>query len=429
MEVAWQYKDVFLLLILLFLVICSAFFAATETSTMAVNRYRLLHLAHQGNKSAQRINRLLERPDRLLGVILLAGTFSNVVAAALAAVIAIELFGEVAVVPATLGIALIELIFGEMIPKTLGAFYPERFSFAASRILSVLLKLLYPLVWILSSIANGILLLFNVQINKRTLDILTNEEIRTLVNEANGYLDIHYKRILLGVLDLSDLTVDDIKVPKDKIVGIDLEEEWGNILDLLSQTKHTRLPLYHKNLDRVSGIVHSRKAMNLLAEGKLNKYSLMTIADEVYFVPENTPLNIQLLNFRYKKRRIGLIVNSYGDVQGLITLEGILEEIVGESANSSSSSYKTVQRQYDGSYLVSGSNSIREINRRLKIRLPLQGPITLSGLIAEYLGKFPEQPVSLCIEGYRMEVIQAEENVVKWVRIWPTLPAIDHPSS
>lgn len=419
MELLLHHKDFFLILLLFFLVICSAFFAASETSMMALNRYRLHHLVNQGNPIAKRISHLLERPDRLLGVILLGGTFSNIIAAALATVIAIDLFGEVAVFPATLGIAFIELILGEITPKTVGAFYPEKIAFASSGILSVLHKVLYPFVWVANGIAKGVLLLFNIKITKRTLDVLTNEEIRTMVHQANGRLNMSYRRIMLGVLDLSELTVDDIKVPRNNIVGIDLDDDWPTILNVLSQTDHTRLPLYRESMDYVQGIVHLRKVMNLAAQGKLDKDTLISTAEEVYFIPETTPLNVQLLNFRHEKHRIGLVVNEYGDIQGLVTLEGILEEIVGEFTTGLSTAYKRIQKEYDGSFLVDGSISIRELNRRLAMELPIEGPKTLNGLIIEYLEKIPLQGVCLRIEDHPIEVIQVEENLAKLVRIWP----------
>ncbi len=406
-----------LITVLVFLMLASGFFSASETSMMAINRYRLRHLAKKNNRAALRTQRLLERPDRLLSVILIGNTFTNILASSVATLIALHLYGEVAVLPVTLLLALFILIFLEIVPKTFAVFHPERLALPASGILTVLLKLFYPLVWCANTISNGFLRLFNVRIEKKGTDQLTSEEVRTLVHETTGQLSIGYRHMMLGVLDLGGMTVSDIKVPRNDIVGIDLDEDWQSILNQLANAQHTRLPVYMDSIDQVQGILHLRKALNLAATGQLTRENLQNYIEEAYFIPEATPLNIQLLNFRKEKRRIGLIVDEYGDIQGLVTLEDILEEIVGEFTTNLTPSYKNIRRQKDGSYLINGGVSIRELNRHLHWELPTGGPNTLNGLIVEYLETIPNSSVCVRLAGHPMEIVEVEDNAIKTVRV------------
>ncbi len=403
--------------ILLFLILASCFFSASETSMMSLNRYRLRHLVKKNYPVAKRVSRLIERPDRLLGVILIGNTFANILASSVTTILILDWYGEVAVVPATFLLAIIILIFSEIMPKTLAALYPERLAFQASGILSVLLKIFYPIVWCVNAISNGFLSLFNIHVGEKHLDALTSEEVKTLVHETTGHLSVGYKHMMLGVLDLGGMTVSDVKIPRNDIVGIDLQEKISTILEQLSTSAHTRMPVYKENIDKVQGMLHVRKALNLAAAGKLDKENLATCLEEVYFIPEGTPLNIQLLNFRENKQRIGLIVDEYGDIQGLLTLEDILEEIVGEFTTNLVPSYKYIQRQVDGSYLINGSIGIRELNRRLNWNLPTHGPKTLSGLVIEYLETIPEANVGLRLDGYVIEIVEIEENTLKKLKV------------
>jgi Mg2+/Co2+ transporter CorB len=408
-----------LIIILFVLLLISSFFSGSETAMMAVNRYRLRHLKRQNHKAAQRVIKLLERPDRLLGIILIGNTFANMLISTVTTLVVITLFGNVAVVPATILMALIVLIFAEITPKTLAALHPERFAFPASGSLWLLLKLFYPLVFLANGISNTLLKLFKVNFSKKTSDDLSGEEMRTLVFESVGQLAISSRHMMLGVLDLSAITIDDIKVPRNEILGIDLDLPWPVILQQLSSSAHTRLPIFKENIDQVQGILHLRKALNLAAEGKLNKTTLMDIMEEVYFIPEGTLLNVQLVNFRKQKQRMGLIVDEYGDIQGLLTLDDILEEIVGEfTTNLAGAGKKNIQQLRDGSVQIDGNINIRELNRQLQWTLPTAGPKTLSGLIVENLETIPEGPVCLIIEDYRIEVIQIEENMLKRIKIW-----------
>lgn len=404
---------------LIALILISGFFSGSETSMMALNRYRLQHLVKKNNRPAQRVSKLLERPDRLLGVILIGNTFANILASAVTTLLAIQIFGEYAVLPASILVALLVLIFSEVMPKTIAALYPERLVFPASSILLVLLKIFYPLVWMTNTLSNGCLRLFGIKVNKRTVDLLTRDEIKTVLYEATGQLLVDDKTMMMGILDLGGKTVDDIKVPRQDIRAINLDNPWLQILEQLSTSHHTRLPVYRDNIDNVVGVLHLRKALHLAAIGKLSPNTLLTVMEDVYFIPETTPLNVQLVNFQQKRKRIGLVVDEYGDIKGLLTLDDILEEIVGEYTTSFAANYKSLELQKDGSYLVDGSVSILDVNRQLAINLPIDGPKTLSGLVIEYLEMIPPAAVSLRIADYPMDVIKVGENTIKLLKIWP----------
>lgn len=386
---------------------------------MAINRYRLRHLARKKNAAALRVNALLERPDRLLGVILIGSTFANIFASAVATVLAVRFWGDFGVAATTLILTLIILIFAEITPKILAALYPERIAFGAALPLKYLLKVLYPLVWIASEIAKGLLRLFHIKVAGYKIDSLSHEELRSIVNEAVGKSSSNYHDMLLGILDLGKATVEDIMVPRNEIVGINLDEDWNKILTQLRTCEHTRLPIYHGSIDSVEGVLHLRKVLNLFAENKPNKEDLLRAADQVYFIPEGTPLNKQLINFQQQKVRIGLVVDEYGDIQGLVTLEDILEEIVGQFTTDFSATTKDIISQEDGSYLINGTVNIRELNRALGWELPTDGPKTLNGLILEYLQTIPTTGICLRIAGYPIEVLKIEGNSIKIVRIHP----------
>lgn len=406
-----------MIIALVVLILISGFFSGSETSMMALNRYRLRHLVRKKNLAAQRVSKLLERPDRLLGVILIGNTFANVLASAVTTVLAIQVFGDFAVVPASILVAFLVLIFAEITPKTIAALYPERLAFPASSILLLLLKIFYPLVWMANTLSNSCLYLFGIRVTKKTVDLLTRDEIKTILYEATGQLDD--KTMMMGVLDLGGKTVDDVKVPRQDIRAINLDNSWPQILEQLSTSHHTRLPVYRDNIDNVLGILHLRKALHLAALGKLAPTTLLTVMEEVYFIPETTALNVQLLNFQQQRKRIGLVVDEYGDIKGLLTLDDILEEIVGDYTTSFVANFKLVELQKDGGYLVDGSASILDINRQLAMELPVDGPKTLSGLIVEYLETIPSSAVSLRLAGYPMDVIKFGENTIKLVKIWP----------
>jgi Mg2+/Co2+ transporter CorB len=410
-----------LIVILVLLLAVSAFFSAAETGMMSLNRYRLRHRALAGDKTAQRVFSLLKRPDRILGVILIGNTFANVFASSIAAVIAVKLFGEIGVAIGGFIIALIILIYSEVMPKTLAALHPEPVAYGSSLMLRALLTLLYPLVWIVNTISNATLGLFSVTVKGKAVENLTHEELRTLIGEAIGKSSHDYQGMLLGILDLGDVTVEDIMVPRNEIVGINLDQPWQSILAKLEASEHTRLVMYRDSIDNSVGLLHVRKALHLFANQTVSKETLEKVAEEIYFIPEATPLINLLVNFRKQKCRIGLVVDEYGDILGLATLEDILEEIVGEFTTDFAKSVPEVWPQRDGSYIIDGGANIRELNRSFGWQLPVVGPKTISGLIVEQLEMIPETCMCLRIEGYPIEVIKIEANMIDQVRIWPDL--------
>jgi len=406
--------------ILILLIIASAFFSASETSMMVINRYRLRNLVAKKHRGAQRVSQLLERPDRLIGVILLGNNFVNILASSIATVIAMEFLGEeMGIVVASVVLTVIILIFGEVSPKTVAALYPERIAFPTSYFVKPLLILLYPLVWMLNSVCNGLLNLMGFSKEESTGHHLSMEELRTLVYEAGGIIPKRHQQMLLGILDLEKVTVEDIMVPRNEIIGIDINAPLDTIAEQLAICQHTRLPLYRENIDDVMGMLHVRKLLRLFKHDELTREALQQAAQDVYFVPERTPLNTQLLNFQRHHRRIGLVVNEYGDIQGLVTLEDILEEIVGEFTTNPDTLSTDIHPQTDSTFLVDGSITIRELNRIMQWHLPTDGPKTLNGLILNYLEVIPEAGTSLRLEGYPMDIVQVVNNAVKMVRIYP----------
>lgn len=410
-----------LIVILVLLLIISAFFSASETGMMALNRYRLRHRALAGDKTAQRVFSLLKRPDRLLGVILIGNTFANVFASSIAAVIAVNLFGDVGVAIGGVIISLIILVYSEVTPKTLAALHPEPVAFRASLLLKWLLTLLYPLVWIVNTISNATLGLFRVTVKGKAVENLTHEELRTLIGEAIGKSAHDYQGMLLGILDLGAVTVEDIMVARNDIVGIDLNQPWEIILKQLEISQHTRLVMYRDSIDNTVGFLHVRRALHLFAKHSMSIETLVKVAEEIYFIPEATPLINLLVNFRKQKCRIGLVVDEYGDILGLATLEDILEEIVGEFTTDFAKMIPDVWPQKDGSFIVDGSANIRELNRSFNWELPVGGAKTISGLIVEELEMIPENCLCLRIAGYPIEVIKIEANMIDQVRIYPDL--------
>ena len=412
----------FLLGSLLLLILVSAFFSGSETGIMSLNRYRLRHLAQRKHRGARRIQKLLERPDRLLAIILIGNTFANILASAITTVIAGRLWGDAGIAVATIGLTLIILIFSEVAPKTLAALYPQRIAFLAAIPLQIFLWALFPLVWFANAIANGLLKLCKVNVKHTHLEHLSSEELHTVVREAGGLIPVSHQEMLLKILDLGQVTVDEIMVPRNDVVGIDIEEEWHVIVNQLTQSQHNHLPVYSHSIDQVHGMLHIRNAVELLATHKLTKEALLAILHSAYFIPEGTPLNTQLLNFRKEKRRNGFVVDEYGDILGLVTLEDILEEIVGEFTTDTASEHRTIYAQADGSYIIDGAITLRELKRKVGWELPTHGPNTLSGLIIDYLQVIPQSGTSLLLASYPIEVIQVEDNMVKTVKISPRLP-------
>jgi Mg2+/Co2+ transporter CorB len=407
--------------IVAFLIVLSAFFSGSETGLLSLNRYRLRHLAKIKHPAAMRAEKMLQRPDRLIGLILLGNNFVNILASSISTLIAMRLFGEAGIAIGAGVLTLVILIFAEVTPKTLAALHPERFAFPASYILNPLLWVTYPFVWVINLFTNALLKMLGVDPREGGTQHLTAEELRTVVNEAGALIPRRHQKMLVSILDLEKVTVEDIMVPRNEIFSVDLDDEWEDILKLVTSSAHTRIPACRDGIDNILGLIHIKRILPLLTQGSLNKETLESHLHEPYFVPEGTPLNQQLLNFQRQKRRIGFIVNEYGDIQGLVTLEDILEEIVGEFTTDPASNIREIHPQDDGTFLVDGGVNIRELNRIMHWELPTEGPKTLNGLVLEYLETIPEPGTSLLLAGYPVEIVQTTTNSVKMVRINPAL--------
>ena len=405
---------------LVVLVILSGCFSGSETGMMALNRYRLRHLARGGHRGARLASRLLERPDRLIGLILLGNNFVNIAASSLATVLALRLLGEAGIAVAAGLLTLVILIFAEVAPKTFAALHPERVAFPAAHVLTWLLVVLQPLVLAVNWMANGVLHLLRLTPAGANRDALTREELRTVVAEAGALIPRRHRQMLMSILDLEKVTVDDIMIPRQEINAIDLEDPPSEILEQIMHTQHTRIPLYRGDINEIEGILHLRRVVTPPGEDDLVEY-LRTQAGEPYFIPAGTPLSAQLLNFQRAQERMGLIVDEYGEIEGLATLEDLLEEIVGQFTTDPTAYSSDVHPQTDGTYLVDGSANIRELNRAMHWELPTEGPKTMNGLIIEHLGAIPEPGTSLMIEGYPIEIMQVAGNAVRIARIIPSL--------
>ena len=398
------------------LVVLSAYFSGSETAMMAMNRYRLKHLANEGHGGARRASRLLERPDKLLSVILIGNNFVNFSAASIATLLALKLFGEAGIAIAPVACTLIYLIFSEVAPKTVSAAYPEKIALPSSYILNILMWILYPMVWLVNGTANGLLRLAGFRPENAIEDNLSHEELRTVVFEG-AQIAAHPQNMMLGVLDLDKVTVEDIMVPRTEIFGIDLEDDLEDIVLQIRASQHTRLPVFNNDIDKIIGVLHMRNAAKLLTQDTLSKALILQGADEPYFVPENTPLQTLLFNFQQQKQRIGLVVDEYGDIQGIVTIEDILEEIVGEFTTDLANTSIDIHPQDDGSFMIDGGAHIRLINRQLNWHLPQDVPKTLNGLITEYLETIPEANIGLVIDGYRIEIVQIQDNMIRTARL------------
>ena len=401
---------------ILVLTVLSAYFSSSETAMMTLNRYRLRHLVKQKHRAARKANRLLRRPDRLLGVILIGNNFVNFLAASVGTVIGLRLFGDSGVVLAPIAMTIFFLIFAEVTPKTIAAHTPERLAFASVYILDPLLKVMRPLVWFTNTISNALVRPFVKSKEPPGGAPLTADELRTVVDES-ARIPGQHQDMLLGVLDLERVTVNDIMVPRNEIVGIDIDDEMDEILAVLANSQHTRLPVYKDNVNNVLGMLHLRRLARHLGQQELTKAEFMRLTREPYYVPEATPLSTQLVNFKQEKRRIALVVDEYGDIQGIVTLEDILEEIVGEFTTDYAANMPEIIPQADGAYLIDGTAVLRDINRALGWDLPTTGPKTLNGLILETLETIPEGNLCLRVDEFRIETLQIKDNIVKHCRI------------
>lgn len=410
-------------IILLVLIILSGFFSSAETSLMSLNRYRLKHLVKKKRRGAKLTQALLARPDRLIGLILIGNNFVNILAASIATVICVRIWGNIGYAIATGALTIIILVFAEITPKTLAALHPEKIAFPAAFILTPLYKLFYPLIWLVIGLTNGLLKLFGVNVDERTNDDINSEELKIIVNEAGALIPKGHQNMLISILDLEKVTVEDIMIPRAEVTGIDIEQNFNQVIQQIRSTVHTRMPVFRGDIDQVIGFLHARQMIKLLTqdEDKLSLDNLLSSLTKVDFIPETTPLNMQLLNFQRTKTRIGLVVDEYGDIQGLVTLEDILEEIVGEFTTDFAALSKDIQIEKDGSIIIDGSATIREINRSLNWEMPIDGPKTLNGIILEHMESIPQAGTGLRLAGYPMEILQIKANMIKSVRIWPDL--------
>lgn len=407
--------------ILTLLIILSGFFSSSETGMMSLNRYRLRHMAKNKHKAAIRASNLLKKPDRLIGTILTGNNLVNFAAAALATIISQRLWPDnpdLAVFVNTILFTLVVLIFAELTPKTLAAIHPEKVAFPASRILVVMQWLLMPFVWFVNTIANALLKLVRVDTNA-TPDNLSTEELRTVVHEAGTMIPKRHQRMLISILDLEKMGVNDIMVPRNEVMAIDLEDDIEDIVEQLHSTQHTRLPVYRGDINHVVGLLHTRNASRFLTNPDFKKSDILEQCRDPYFIPESTPLHTQLFNFQKQQRRIAFVVDEYGDVQGICTLEDILEEIVGEfTTDMASVENPDFKRLNDGSISVDGTAYIRDVNKALGWDFNTDGPKTFSGLIVEYLETIPDGPACLTLENKRIEILKVEDNLIKLARVF-----------
>lgn len=397
---------------------------------MAINRHRLNHLIRKGNKSARLTAALLGKVDKLLGSILLGNTLLNVAAATLTEFIVLRLYGhnELAMLVGTLLITLMLLIFSEILPKIIAASYPERIALPSSYLLTPLITLFHPVVSVASAIVKGVLWLLRIRIQTdQSKHKMTLEELRGLVLDAEHYLPRQHQKMLLNLVDLERISVNHVMIPRNQIESLDIGADQGTLRQQITTCHHTLLPVYADTPGNIIGILHIKRAAALLAEPELDVGALREVLNEPYFIPSDTPLLRQLQQFQERHARLGLVVDEYGELLGLVTLENILEEIVGEFTTQSPSQTGKFLRQDDGSMLLEGASSLRDLNRKLGLHFPLDGAKTLNGLILEHLEDIPEPGTSIKISGYPIEIIQTQDRIVKVARLFPKIEKADAP--
>jgi Mg2+/Co2+ transporter CorB len=410
-----------LIIILIVMVLVSAYFSASETGMMTLNRYRLRHLASKGNRQARRVEKLLKRPDRLISLVLIGNNLVNILASSLATIIGIRLYGNMGVAIATGILTFVILVFAEVLPKTVAALYPEKVAFPSSFLLGPLQKIMAPLVWLLNGITRILMHMFGLRSDIKGNDAISKDELRTIVNASNPLISHRYQSMLLSVLDLEVVNVDDIMVPRHEIVGINVNDEWKDILKQLTHSPHGRIVLYRDSLDDAIGMLRVREAYRLMMEkSEFTKEIMLRAADKIYFIPENTPLNVQLIKFQRNREKVGIIVDEYGDIQGLVSVEDILEEIVGDFTTSMSPSLaEEVIPQNDGSAYIDGSANIREVNKAFNWDLPTSTAKTINGLLLEHFEDIPQVGTQIEFKNFSVNIIEVNNNMIKKVLIKP----------
>ena len=408
-----------LFILLILLLILSAYFSSSETGLLSLNRYRVRYLADKGNRGAQKAEKLLKKTDILLSFILIFNNLVNIMASALATMIGLRLGGDAGVAIATGVLTFAMLVFSEIFPKTVAAIYPEKIGFFSSHILSVLIKIFLPLVYFINFFTNGLMRLIGLKPDIKSHSI-SAEELRSIVNESGKFIPRAHQPMLLSILDMEKVTVEDIMVPRNEISGIDIEDDWKSIMRQLNHAAHSRIVLYKENMDENAlGILRVREAYRLMTNtNEFTKETLMRAADEIYFIPEGTTLNAQLLNFKNNKERIGLVVDEYGDIKGLVTLEDILEEIVGEFTTSNLPSIEDeVQPQSDGTVIIDGSANIRDLNKMFNWHLDTDEARTFNGFILEHLEDIPQEGTEWRIGNLKIKILEVSDNMIKQAKV------------
>ncbi|WP_435952502.1 HlyC/CorC family transporter [Dryocola sp. BD626] len=413
-----------LIVTLIVMVVVSAYFSGSETGMMTLNRYRLRHLAKQGNRAAKRVEKLLRKPDRLISLVLIGNNLVNILASAIGTIVGMRLYGDAGVAIATGILTFVVLVFAEVLPKTIAALYPEKVAFPSSFLLGPLQILMMPLVWLLNVITRMLMRMVGIKTDNVISAALSKDELRTIVHESHSKISRRNQDMLLSVLDLEKVSVDDIMVPRNEIVGININDDWKSIVRQLTHSPHGRIVLYRDNLDDTISMLRVREAYRLMTEKQeFTKETLLRAADEVYFVPEGTPLSVQLVKFQRNKKKVGLVVDEYGDIQGLITVEDILEEIVGDFTTSMSPTLaEEVTPQNDGSVIIEGSANVREINKAFNWTLPEDDARTINGMLLEELQEIPANDTRVRISHYDIDILDVQENMIKQVRVTPVKP-------
>ncbi|CCJ85750.1 HlyC/CorC family transporter [Cronobacter dublinensis] len=413
-----------LIVTLIVMVVVSAYFSGSETGMMTLNRYRLRHLSKQGNRAAKRVERLLRKPDRLISLVLIGNNLVNILASSLATIVGMRLYGDAGVAIATGVLTFVVLIFAEVLPKTVAALYPEKVAFPSSFLLGPLQIVMMPLVWLLNTITRLLMRMVGIKADNVVSAALSKDELRTIVHESRSQISRRNQDMLLSVLDLEKVSVSDIMVPRNDIVGIDINDDWKSIVRQLTHSPHGRIVLYRESLDDAIGMLRIREAWRQMNEKKeFTKEVMLRAADEIYYVPEGTPLSVQLVKFQRNKKKVGLVVNEYGDIQGLVTVEDILEEIVGDFTTSMSPTLaEEVTPQNDGSVIIEGGANVREINKAFNWRLPEDEARTINGMILEALEDIPSTGIRLRLNQYDIDILDVQENMIKQVRVTPVKP-------
>ncbi|WP_318358511.1 HlyC/CorC family transporter [Enterobacter sp.] len=413
-----------LIVTLIVMVVISAYFSGSETGMMTLNRYRLRHLAKQGNRAAKRVEKLLRKPDRLISLVLIGNNLVNILASAIGTIVGMRLYGNAGVAIATGVLTFVVLVFAEVLPKTIAALYPEKVAFPSSVLLGPLQIIMMPLVWLLNMVTRLLMRMVGIKADVVVSSALSKDELRTLVHESRSQISRRNQDMLLSVLDLEKVSVNDIMVPRNEIVGIDINDDWKSIARQLTHSPHGRIVLYRDSLNDAISMLRVREAYRLMTERKeFTKEMLLRAADEIYFIPEGTPLSIQLVKFQRNKKKVGLVVNEYGDIQGLLTVEDILEEIVGDFTTSMSPTLaEEVTPQNDGSVIIDGSANVREINKAFNWQLPEEEARTINGMLLEALEEIPATGTRVRIESYDIDILDVQDNMIKQVKVIPVKP-------